>query len=132
MHQDELPKFHSIDITHFVQGLETLLASHLQRIALLSAQTHPTWETLMHPLEEMQNELEKYWSPLSHLHAVVNTPALRNCYETCLPKLSAYESALGQNHALYEAVKRIDPVSLNAAQQKIISDQLRNFVLAGV
>ncbi|MCR9191711.1 MAG: M3 family metallopeptidase [Gammaproteobacteria bacterium] len=132
MQQADLPLFESIQIDTFPARLEALLAQHLQKVAQLTQETTPTWETLMRPLEEMQNELEKFWSPLSHLHAVANTPALRTCYEACLPKLSAYESALGQNQALYDAVKRINTASLNAAQQTILADQLRDFVLAGV
>lgn len=132
MHQTALPMFHSIDVETFPTRLDELLNLHLSRIEQLTAQVHPTWDSLIYPLEEMQNELEKFWSPLSHVHAVVNSPGLRTCYETCLPKLSAYESALGQNEALYDAVKRIDPVLLDDAQQKIISDQLRDFMLSGV
>ncbi|PJD94433.1 MAG: oligopeptidase A [Legionella sp.] len=132
MHQTALPNFHSIEIDTFPTRLDELLTRHLGHIDQLTNQTHPTWASLMYPLEEMQNELEKFWSPLSHLHAVANSPALRTCYEACLPKLSAYESALGQNEALYDAVKRIDPVLLDAAQQKIVSDQLRDFMLSGV
>lgn len=129
---EQLPLFHSIQIDSFVSRLETLLAQHLQQVELLSQQAQPTWDSLMHPLEMMQNELERFWSPLSHLHSVADDPSLRICYETCLPKLSAYESALGQNQALYEAVKRIDPIPLNAIQQKIIRDHLRDFELSGI
>ena len=129
---EQLPLFHSLQVDTFVARLETLIAQHLEKVALLSQQAQPTWENLLHPLEVMQNELERFWSPLSHLHAVADEPKLRTCYETCLPKLSAYESALGQNQALFAAVKKIDTVSLNAPQQKIIADKLRDFELSGV
>ena len=128
----QLPLFHSLKIDTFVANLELLLAKHLLQIEALSEQSKPTWDSLMYPLEVMQDELERFWSPLSHLHSVADSPALRTCYEACLPKLSAYESELGHNQALYDAVKRIDPVSLTASQQKIISDCLRDFRLSGV
>lgn len=127
-----LPLFHSIQIDTFAARLDALLAKHLQQIDSLSQQMTPTWGSLLYPLECMQDELERFWSPLSHLHAVADAPALRACYEACLPKLSDYQSKLGQNQALYDAVKRIDPVPLNASQQKILSDQLRDFRLSGV
>lgn len=128
----QLPLFHSIQIDTFVSNLELLLAEHLLEVEKLSQQSKPTWDSLMYPLEVMHDELERFWSPLSHLHSVADSPALRTCYEACLPKLSAYESGLGQNQALYDAVKRIDPVLLTASQQKIISDRLRDFGLSGV
>ena len=132
MQKTDLPMFRSIQVDTFIMGLDRLLADHLQRIDTLSAQAHPTWNSLMRPLESMENELERFWSPLSHLHAVVNTPALRACYDDCLPKLSAYGAAIGQNQVLYDAVKRLDLNVLNAAQQKIVADHLQEFELSGV
>lgn len=129
---EELPQFQSIDISAFATRLDALLADHLQRIDRLTKQSHPSWASLMYPLEEMSDELERFWSPFSHIHAVVNTPELRACYNACLPKLSAYESAIGQNQALYDAVKRLDIHTLNAVQRKIVDDYLLDFVLAGV
>lgn len=129
---ESLPIFHSIQVDTYVERLEALLAEHLQRIEQLSQIPSPNWDTLIYPLECMQDELERFWAPLSHLHSVADAPALRTCYEACLPKLAAYESEIGQNEALYAAVKRIDPVALDACQQKIISDRLRDFKLSGV
>lgn len=129
---EQLPLFHSIQIDTFASRLEALLAQHLQQVEVLSQQSQPTWDNLIHPLELMKNELERFWAPLSHLHSVADEPNLRACYESCLPKLSAYESALGQNQALYEAVKRVDAIALNPTQQKILSDMLRDFKLSGI
>ena len=128
----QLPLFHSLKIDTFVENLELLLAQHLLQIETLSQQSKPNWDSLMYPLEVMQDELERFWSPLSHLHSVADSPALRSCYEACLPKLAAYQSGIGQNQALYDAIKRIDPVTLTPSQQKIISDCLRDFGLSGV
>ena len=69
---------------------------------------------------------------MAHLHAVINSPALRDCYQACLPKLSAYEAAIGHNHALFDAIKSLDKNDLDKAQRKIIDDTLRDFELSGV
>lgn len=128
-----LPEFTSIDIAGFSDCLRALLAKNSQKIAnILSENKGFTWDNLMNPLDDIDDELEKFWSPLSHLHAVVNSPALRKCYKACLPQLSAYESAIGHNHALYAAVKSLDKQQLDKTQSKIIDDTLRDFVLAGV
>ena len=127
-----LPKFQSIQLESFRARLDEMLAQHLQKINTLAAQQQPSWESLIYPLDAMDNELEQFWSPLGHLHAVANTPELRACYQDCLPKLSAYEASIGQNQALYQAIKRLDLERLNPAQQKIIEDKLQDFELSGV
>ncbi|WP_133130690.1 M3 family metallopeptidase [Legionella yabuuchiae] len=130
---DALPQFSQIDVDHFSDALGRLLSDNLQKInALLQQNTSHTWESLMEPLEEIDDKLEQFWSPMAHLHAVVNSKERRACYQACLPKLSAYESAVGHNKALYEAIKSIDCASLNTTQTKIISDTVRDFELSGV
>lgn len=127
-----LPQFSSLDTDTFVQRLDAMLDANLAKISNLLTQSDYTWENLMQALDDMDDALERFWSPMAHLHAVVNSPALRTCYQACLPRLSAYESAIGQNQALYDAVKSIDASVLDAAQQKILADTLRGFELSGV
>lgn len=128
-----LPSFTRIDIASFPSDLDALLAANLQRINnLLSENKVFDWNNLMCPLDDMDDALEKFWSPLSHLHAVVNSKALRECYQACLPKLSAYESAIAHNVVLYEALLSLDKNQLDATQRKIVEDSLRDFTLSGV
>jgi oligopeptidase A len=128
-----LPQFSHIDTEHFKFRLEAMLKGHLEQVYQLLQNNHYyTWDNLMYPLEDMADELERFWSPLSHLHSVMDSPKLRECYEACLPLISAYETAMGQNYELYEAIKSIDTHPLNSVQKKIIDDTLRNFQLSGV
>lgn len=128
-----LPQFSHIDIDKFKSHLDAMLKNHLEQIErLLHENHHYTWDNLMYPLEDMADELERFWSPMSHLHSVMDSPVLRECYDACLPSLSAYEAAMGHNHALYEAIKSIDIQKLNPVQKKIIEDNLRDFKLSGV
>lgn len=131
--QKPLPRFKSLDIQNFTKDLEQLLQSNLNQINLLleKNQKH-SWDNLMQPLEDMDDALERFWSPLSHLHAVVNSKELRDCYQACLPKLSAYDAAIGHNQALYDAIKSIDQKELNPVQVKIVVDTIRDFELSGV
>ncbi|HQU09844.1 MAG TPA: hypothetical protein PLV25_07785, partial [Opitutales bacterium] len=99
---------------------------------LLQSNTAFTWDTLIVPLDQLSDELERFWSPISHLHAVSNTAALRDCYEACLPQLSAYDAAIHHNKALYDAIHCIDTHDLSPAQQKTLSDTKQSFELAGV
>lgn len=127
-----LPQFGALDLDTFVDRLDTLLDANRKKIHVLLEAEHFDWDNLMHPLEDMEDALERFWSPMAHLHAVVDSKALRSCYQACLPKLSAYESAIGQNQALYDAIHSLDKNRLNSAQQHIVADALRNFELSGV
>lgn len=130
---ETFPQFNHIHYSSFPNELAHLLQQNLEKIStLLNSISHYTWENLMLPLEEMGDQLEKIWFPLSHLHAVVDTPAIRECYQLCLPKLSAYEAAVSHNAQLYKAIKGIDLGTLDVTQEKIIQDTLRGFELAGV
>ncbi|WP_028388732.1 M3 family metallopeptidase [Legionella fairfieldensis] len=128
-----LPQFTNLDVDNFSTRLEAMLQANLQQITTILTQNNQfTWDNLMRPLEDMDNELERFWSPLSHLHAVVNSKKLRDCYQACLPKLSAYEAAIGHNQALYEAINSLDKNVLDKVQGKIVEDAIRDFKLAGV
>jgi oligopeptidase A len=128
-----LPQFTTIDTTNFVENLDKLLQENLDKISTILTQNQQhTWDTLMRPLEDMDDRLERFWSPLSHLHAVVNSKILRDCYQASLPKLSAYEAAIGHNEELYNAMKSLDKSILDTTQCKIIDDTIRDFELSGV
>lgn len=128
-----LPDFTSINVASYADRLGSLLTKNSQHIANILAENKTfTWDNLMRPLEDMDDELERFWSPLSHMHAVINSKPLRTCYQACLPQLSAYESAIGHNQALYKAIKSLDIKRLDAVQSKIIEDTLRDFSLSGV
>ena len=128
-----LPQFSTLDITSFVERLNVMLQTNLQAIdALLLIKEPHTWDSLMRLLEDMDDAMERFWSPMSHLHAVMNSPKRRDCYQQCLPKLSAYEAAIGHNLALFHAVRDLDRAVLDSTQIKIIEDTLRGFELSGV
>ena len=127
------PSFSTINIEQFPHQLSALLKNNLEKINILLNKPQPwTWDNLIDPLEAMDAELESLWAPLSHLHAVVNSPALRDCYQSCLPELTAYETTMGHNQALFDAINSISRESLNNIQQKIIEDMIRDFKLAGI
>lgn len=128
-----LPQFSHIKVEHFKSHLDALLKNHLEEIdRLLKENSHYTWDNLIYPLDSMADELERFWSPFSHMHSVMDSEALRETYDACLPLLSAYDAAIGHNQDLYAAIKSIDQHSLNPAQKKIIADSLRDFELSGV
>lgn len=128
-----LPNFNHLDLATYPERLQILLLQNQQNIAkLLEENQCYDWDNLIYPLEDMEDALERFWSPMSHLHAVMNSPELRDCYEACLPQLSAYETAIGHNQKLYNAIQSIDKKTLNGTQRKIIEDTLQSFTLSGI
>lgn len=130
------PFFNTDDPICIKEKLHELLAKHQEAIEKILTQTHFTWSNLMEPLENMHDTLASLWSPISHLQAVKETKALRDAYNDALPLLTAYHTALSQNHALYEAIASLTEneefKQLNLAQRKIIENEIRDFKLAGV
>jgi len=133
----ELPQFSKILPEHVEPAIEQLLADARAVIERQLAGGGPyTWHNLIEPIEEAEDRLNKAWSPVSHMNSVVNSDAMRDAYNACLGKLSAYATEVGQNKALQQAYQAIRDnaqfAELDRAQQKIIDNALRDFHLSGV
>jgi len=129
-----LPPFARIRPEQVEPAVDDLLAACRGRIEALTCYPDPpTWEGFVEPLEEANDRLDRAWSPVSHLNAVMNSDALRAAYNACLPKLSEYATEVGQNRALFEGFRAVaDRKGLDAPQRKLVENALRDFHLGGV
>lgn len=132
-----LPPFQHIKPEQIEPALETLIKSNREQIeSLLKENEIYTWQNFIQPLEDMDDRLGRMWSPVSHMNSVVNSDALRDAYNNCLPLLSEYSTEMGQNTELYQAYQAVKDSeefsSLDEAQQKIITNALRDFHLSGI
>ncbi len=132
-----LPEFSSLVIDDIEDALEQKLEQNRQAIAQLLNESDPAdWDNFGYPFEQMADELESLWAPISQLNAVKNSDALRESYNLCLAKLTAYGTELGQHAGLYRRFNLLadGPTyqQLNQAQQKCIDNALRDFHLSGV
>tara|TARA_R110002073_G_scaffold11758_6_gene53000 strand:- start:5463 stop:7496 length:2034 start_codon:yes stop_codon:yes gene_type:complete len=132
-----LPPFSRIEPAHVEPAIRQLIERNKQRIdELLDSTDHYTWDNLLQPIEELDDELSRAWSPVSHLNSVCNSDALREAYNACLPLLSEYGTWMGQHTGLCAAYQQIadssDFAALCTAQRKSIEHALRDFRLAGV
>lgn len=132
-----LPPFSQIKPEHAVAAVEEVLSENRAiLVSLLEATDDYTWDNLVQPLEEAEERLGQVWSPVSHMNSVVNSDELREAYNACLAKLSAYATEVGQNESLFNAFKAIAESAsyegLNVAQKRIIENALRDFHLSGV
>ena len=132
-----LPAFSQIKPEHIEPAIDQALKENRQHIKeILSDNNPPTWKTTIEPLDELEDRLGRIWSPVKHLNAVANNDELREAYNACLPKLSAYSTELGQNEDYYQACKSIaesdEFKTLDRAKQKVIENSLRDFRLSGI
>jgi oligopeptidase A len=130
-----LPPFSRIKPEHVVSAIDTLLKQNRDEIHhLLETVQKPDWVSFVEPIEKLDDRLNRAWSPVSHMNSVVNSDELREAYNACLPKLSAYATEMGQNADLYRAYKAVleNDRELDGAQRKMLENILRDFHLSGV
>ncbi|MBT5292293.1 MAG: oligopeptidase A, partial [Cellvibrionales bacterium] len=132
----ELPPFDQIQAHHIVPAIEAILEDNQKIVASILKANKFTYAALAQPLEEISDRLSKAWSPVNHMNSVVSNDELREAVNACLPKISEYETALGQNQALYQAFETLansdEFTTLSMAQKKSINNSLRDFRLFGV
>ncbi|MBI4807886.1 MAG: M3 family metallopeptidase [Nitrosomonadales bacterium] len=131
-----LPRFAEIKTEHVTPAVDELLArNRAQTEKLLADGTSPTWDNFVQPFEDANEQLSRAWGQVGHLNMVMNSTELREVYNTNLPKVTQYYAELSQNLALfqkYKAIRNSDGyAALNAAQKKVIENELRDFRLGG-
>ena len=132
----DLPRFAEVRPDHITPAVDQVLAAARATVEAITADDVPaTWDAVLAPLADATEKISWVWDPVSHLNAVVNTPALREAYNSNLAKISEFYTELGQNLALFAKVKALaasaDYASLSPARRQIISHQLRDFRLSG-
>lgn len=134
---DSLPPFSQIQPDQVQPAVTQAIVDCKQKIEDVLAQKEPhTWDSLIAPLEEVNDRLSRIWSPISHLNAVQNSEALRAAHDACLPLLSEFQTYVGQHEGLYQAYLALsesdDFPRLDDAQRKEILNTLRDFRLSGI
>lgn len=133
----ELPVFSKIRPEHIQPAVEQAIARCREKVEeVTSNQQGYTWHNLIAPLTEVDDELNKIWSPVSHLNSVMSTDEWRAAHDACLPILSEYGTWVGQHQGLYQAFKALHSADefnqLSKAQQTYIEHSLRDFELSGI
>lgn len=131
-----LPNFSHILPELIEPAVKQVIHQNREELTRILSQQKFTWNTLIQPLEDIGDRLSKVWSPVSHMHAVVESEALRTAYNACLPLLTEYHTEFLQNENLYQAIQSIaqspEYATFTVAQRKVIDNDLRDFRLAGV
>ena len=131
-----LPRFNEIQPDDVTPAIDQLLADARAVVSRITADdAEATWDSVVEPLNEATDRLGRAWGSVSHMNAVVDTPALREQYNVNLPKLTEFWTELSQNEALYQKFKALaaakDFAQWPEVRQKVVQNELRDFRLGG-
>ena len=134
---DRLPAFTAIAAEHVLAAMQSSLIDARQALQqVLDDPQPPSWGSLLVPMELMSERMDRVWSPVRHLHSVMDSAALREAYEACLPLLTTFHTELSQNTALYQKYRAFadsaEYQQLDVACKRVVDNALRDFVLGGV
>ncbi len=81
LEMEGLPAFSRITPDLVEPAIDQLLAHNRAETERLLQQPSPfSWHNLIEPLEILDDQLSRAWSPVSHMNSVVNNDALRAAY----------------------------------------------------
>ncbi len=127
-----LPRFDAVKPEHVQPAIETLIKQADAALTQVTDEAFPAdWLALSACLDVATERLSRAWGMVGHLHAVVDTPALREAYTQCLPLVTDFWTRLGSDERLYAKYKAMDPKRLNPEQARALQLALKNFVLSG-
>jgi len=131
-----LPPFAGLKPRHAVPAVESVIADGRARVAGLRDAESPDYEALVMPMEALGERLHRVFSPIGHLNAVTSTAGWRQAHQECLARLTAFETELGQDEALYtrfQALARAPDFGRRPpVERKLVNDAVRDFRLSGV
>ncbi len=123
-----------VDLDNFIDQLNKKLQKNKQHIKELVAIQNKTYANFVKPLEMMEEYLEHFFTPISHLNSVNNTEQTQKVYAESLPIITQYSTELSQNLEIYKAYKMIlekEKAQLNDEQNRVLTLNIQNFELSG-
>jgi len=118
------------NLEQFPQELEKLLNQQRTIINNVTTSSDISYEKVLKPLQDLDEELGLFFTPLSHLNSVMNSEETQKAYEESIPLLSKFSSEIAQNEALFKKIEQIKATSDEA--KTVVEHEVRDFVLSGV
>ena len=127
------PEF-KVDIKNFIKELNEKIENNNKKVEKLLKIKEKNFANFVKPLELMDERLEQFFTPLSHLNSVKNTKPTQKVYSDSLPIITEYSTKLSQNIDIYKAYKEIaknEHKTLNQEQKRVLELNILNFELSG-
>ncbi len=122
------------DLENFIDELKKIIQNNEAKVQSLLQLEQKEFDNFVKPLELMEEELELFFTPLSHLNSVNNSEKTQEVYAQALPLITEYSTKLSQNLELYKAYKEIyqkQKSSLTQAQKRLLELNIQGFELSG-
>ncbi|MFO7764757.1 MAG: M3 family metallopeptidase [Wenzhouxiangellaceae bacterium] len=133
---DGLPRFDAIAPEHAVPAVDARLDDYRRLIDTIADGDLPADIDTIAEEVRADDALALTWSSIGHLHGVVNSPAWREAFSSCLDKITTFYTARGQNRALFECwravAQRDDFAGQSAAFRRMVEQELIDFRQSGV
>lgn len=131
-----VPAFDKTAIDLFPAAMETAMATNLAEIdAITSTEEAPTFDNTILPLERSGKDLNNVSVYFGIYRSNKSSDEFRAVAKDLAPKLSAHNSAIIQNEALFERVKAVYDASqespLPADQQRVVDLTYERFAMNG-
>ncbi|MEJ2467717.1 MAG: M3 family metallopeptidase [Campylobacterales bacterium] len=123
-----------VNLDTFVDDLKHRLDEGRAQIEQLLAVEEKTYANFVKPFEMLDERLEHFFTPMSHLHSVNNSDKTQEVYTAVLPLLTEYGTEVSQNLEIYNAFKAIKQNQydlLTPEQQRVVDLNLQGFELSG-
>ncbi|KYJ87452.1 M3 family metallopeptidase [Sulfurovum riftiae] len=118
------------NLEQFPEALENLLNTQRKQIDEITKNGETSYEKILKPLQDMDEELGLFFTPLSHLNSVMNSEVTQKAYEASIPLLSKFSSEIAQNEALF---RKMEKISIEDDEAKtVVKNEVRDFILSGV
>ena len=117
------------NLEEFPTRLNELLNSQRATIDNITKSSKSEYLDVLKPLQDLDEELSLFFTPLSHLNSVMNSDETQKAYEESLPLLSKFSSEIAQNEELFKKIEKIE--ALGDEAKKVVSNEVRDFVLSG-
>ena len=128
--QPMFQKFKIDNLEQFPKNLDALLNRQRETINEITTNAEINYEKVLKPLQDLDEELGLFFTPLSHLNSVMNSEETQKAYEESIPLLSKFSSEMAQNEALFHKIEKIK--AQNDEAKKVVEHDVRDFVLSGV
>ena len=126
--------FNTDEFEKRVEQLDTMLKSNKEKIEELLKKENKTYESFVRPFTMLDEKLEQFFTPISHLNSVNNSELTQKIYSESLPLLSIYSTEIGQDERLYNAFKEIHSSEYNALSKsgkRSLDLLIQDFELSG-
>lgn len=123
-----------INLDTFIEMLHTKLEENGKTIEVLLQIPSKTYTNFVKPMQILEESLNQFFTPLSHINSVNNTEETQKVYAESLPMITEYSTKISQNieiYKVYKEIKQNEEQTLNHEQNRVLELNILDFELSG-